>query len=172
MFAKQIDRLDLVHIFWSTWILYLNMIITLPSICAVVVFFLCVLLYCPKSYPTFPNCWLTLSPTPRGHFLFSEVTLILRYSQEALMTMEGEIFLSPPGQLYSCVAGRLSLALCMCECQTGGHWGGDMRIGEKLLAKAVLEVPLVWFSICSRRVETQWGEMLCWMQIDWAWWNI
>lgn len=73
------------------------------------------------------------------------------------MTMEGEVFLSPPGQLYSCVAGRLSLALCMCECQTDGHWGGDLRIGEKLLAKAVLEVPLVWFSICSRRVETHSG---------------
>ncbi len=82
------------------------------------------------------------------------------------MTMEGEIFLSPPGQLYSRVAGRLLLVLCMCECQTGGHRGGDLRIGEKLLAKAVLEVPLAQFSICSRRVETQWGEMVRQMQID------
>lgn len=81
--------------------------------------------------------------------------------------MEREIFLSPPGQLYSWVAGRLSLALCMCECQTGGRWGGDLRIGgEKLLAEAVLEVPLARFSICSRRVETQWGEMVRRMQID------
>lgn len=73
------------------------------------------------------------------------------------MTMEGEIFLSPPGLLYSWVAGRLSLAVCMCECQTGSHRGGDLRIGKKLLAKALLEVPLAQFSICSRRVETQWG---------------
>lgn len=86
--------------------------------------------------------------------------------------MEGEIYLSPLRQLYSWVAGRLSLALCMCECQTGGHWGGDLRIGEKLLAKAVLEVPLARFSICSRRVETQWGEMVRRMQIDSARWNI
>lgn len=78
--------------------------------------------------------------------------------------MEGETFLSPQG-IYT-VAGRLSLALCMCECQTGGHWGGDLRIGEKLLAKAVLEVPLAQFSFCSKRVETQWGEMVCRMQID------
>lgn len=63
----------------------------------------------------------------------------------------------PPGLLYSWVAGRLSLALCMCECQTGGHRGGDLRIGKKLLAKALLEVPLAQFSICSRRVETQQG---------------
>lgn len=33
-----------------------------------------------------------------------------------------------------------------------------MRIGEKLLSKAVLEVPLAQFSICSRRAETQWEE--------------
>lgn len=87
------------------------------------------------------------------------------------MTMEGETFLSPLGQLYSCVARRLSLAPCMCECQTGSHWGGDLRIGENLLVKAVLEVPLAWFSICSRRVETRWGEMVCRMQIDQEWWN-
>lgn len=63
----------------------------------------------------------------------------------------------PPGLLYSWVAGRLSLAVCMCECQTGGHRGGDLRIGKILLAKALLEVPLAQFSICSRRVETQQG---------------
>lgn len=71
-----------------------------------------------------------------------------------------EILNPPPGQLYSCGAGSLSLAarmcVCVCECQTGGQWGGDLRIGQKLLAKAVLEVPLVWFSIFfSRRAEPQ-----------------
>lgn len=77
--------------------------------------------------------------------LFSEVTLILRFAQEIEINRGGETFLSLSGQLYSVVAGRLSLAPCMCECQTGSHWGGDLRIREKLLAKAVLEVPLVWF---------------------------
>lgn len=42
-----------------------------------------------------------------------------------------------------------------CECQAGGRHGGELRNGQVWLAEAVLEVPLVWFSICSRRVETQ-----------------
>lgn len=89
------------------------------------------------------------------------------------MVTEGKIFLSPPGQLYSCVAGRLSLAQCTSECQTRGHWGGDLRIGEKLLAKAVLEVPLVWFYyVFQESGDTHSGVYGLQMQIDCAWWNI
>lgn len=100
----------------------------------------------------------------------------------------------PSGQLYSWVAGMLSLALCMCECQTGRHWRGDLRIGEKLLAEAVLEVPFVRL-ICSRRVKPWEGgvgggglqkmQIACWTDLDlsycyawiktpkvyWTWWN-
>lgn len=72
------------------------------------------------------------------------------------MTMGGEIFRSPPGQLQLC-GWKAVIRSAFCECQTDGHWGSDLRIGEKLLAKAVLEVPLVEFRICSRRVKTLWG---------------
>lgn len=117
------------------------------------------LLHISKSYPTFPNCWLTSSPTPCG--LVCCACCFLRRAWSCVPHRStgdrGDTSL-PPGQLDSWVAGRLSLALCTCHCQTRSHWGGDRRIGEKLLAKAVLEVPLARFCICSRRVDTVGGD--------------
>lgn len=116
---------------------------------------------------------MVISTTPQGQSLLCLLPavggLILHSTPEH---HGGRDISALPGQSFSWVTRMLSLALCMCECQTGDQCGGDLRIGEKLLAQAVLEVPLAQFSICSRRVETQWGKSVWWMQIDCARWNI
>lgn len=121
--------------------------------------FLYVLLYCLLSQP--------FQTIVRLYLLWSKlVTLFILWGDLNFTLHTGSTdghgrrdILPPPGQLYSCVAGRLSLAQCTCECQTGSHWGIEENWGEiagqsspgGALGLVLLCVPGAWRP-------TQWGR--------------
>lgn len=112
-----------------------------------------------------PKSWLTSSPTPCGQSLFSLLTseayLILRmFHRGALVTVGRERYFCPSRAVLQSVGWKAVISpVYVCEWQAASHRGDDLKIGGKLLVTAVLEVPLAQFSICSRRVKTQWGQM-------------